>query len=62
MTEKDRRILDDDMDMIKGNLNRMCVCDTIKELEEMYNFATKRLFRIYRINLEKLIDKVESEE
>lgn len=62
MTEKDRRILDDDMDMIKGNLNRMCVCDTIKELEEMYNFATKRLFRIYRINLERLIDKVESEE
>lgn len=25
MTEKDRRILDDDMDMIKGNLNRMCL-------------------------------------
>jgi hypothetical protein len=62
MTEKDRRILDDDMDMIKGNLNRMCVCDTIKELEEMYNFAAKRLFRIYRINLERLIDKAESEE
>lgn len=62
MTEKNRRILDNDMDMIKGNLNRMCVCDTIKELEEMYNWATKRAFRIYRINLERLMEKIESEE
>ena len=47
--------------MLKGNINRMCVCDDIKELEDMYNFATKRLFRIYRINLDKFIDDKESD-
>lgn len=48
-------------DMLKGNINRMCVADDIKELEDMYNWATKRLFRIYRINLDKFIDDKESE-
>lgn len=52
----------DEEDMLKGNINRMCVCDDIKELEDMYSWATKRLFRIYRINLDKFIDDKESEE
>ena len=66
--KKERYLTDDELnrirneeDMLKGNINRMCICDDIKELEDMYNWATKRLFRIYRINLDKFVDNKESE-
>lgn len=42
-------------DMLKGNINRMCVTDSLKELYSMYDFALKRISRIYNINLEKFL-------
>ncbi len=42
-------------DMLKGNINRMCVTDSLKELFSMYDFALKRISKIYNINLEKFI-------
>ena len=54
LNNDDRRELDMQMDMIKGNLNRMCVSDTKMELDNMYNFAKKRLAYIYELNFKRL--------
>jgi hypothetical protein len=43
-------------DMLKGNINRMCVTDSLKELFSMYDFAMKRISTIYNINLKKFLD------
>ena len=48
-------------DMLKGNINRMCVTDSLKELFSMYDFALKRISNIYNINLEKFISNSEDD-
>lgn len=45
-------------DMLKGNINRMCVTDDVKELNDMYKSALNRIMNIYadcdiRLRLEK---------
>ena len=41
-------------DMLKGNLNRMCVTEERTELDEMMWYALKRIEKIWRINNERL--------
>ena len=42
-------------DMLKGNINRMCVTDSLKELFKMYDMSLKRISRIYNTNLDRLL-------
>ena len=42
-------------DMLKGNINRMCVTDSLKELFKMYDVSLKRISRIYNTNLDRLL-------
>ena len=39
----DKQRLDNEIDMLKGNINRMCVTKTFKELNEMYDYAMDRV-------------------
>ena len=48
-----------EVDMLKGNINRMCVTDDKEELFKMYDFACLRLNRIYELNNEKLRERYE---
>lgn len=48
-------------DMMKGNLNRMCVTEDSDELLNMYRFANLRLKTIYDICVGKFLE-AESEE
>ena len=41
-------------DMLKGNINRMCVTDDIDELNSMVKYAMKRIQKIFDVNLERL--------
>ena len=43
-----------EMDMLRGNINRMYVATEIKELTNMYEFAEQRLQRIHKLCLERL--------
>lgn len=36
-----------EVDMLRGNINRMCITDDEKELEDMYKYAKIRLDGIY---------------
>lgn len=52
----DRKKLDNELDMLKGNINRMCVTDSRDELMTMYAWANKRLNCIMTMNEERLKD------
>ena len=54
LNNTDRKELDMQMDMIRGNLNRMCTSETKEELDSMYDFAKQRLDYIYELNTKRL--------
>ena len=41
-------------DLIKGNINRMCVTDNMQELYIMYSFAKKRIENLFNYNLKRI--------
>ena len=55
MTEQERKELNNEIDMLKGNINRMCVTDDISELSKMYQVAQKRIDKIHSMNLDRFI-------
>lgn len=69
MTDEIRHKIDNEMDMIKGNLNRMCVTDDTDELLTMYAYASIRLHdilianrnRIFRQKYPVMLQKKEDE-
>lgn len=50
----DKQRLDNEIDMLKGNINRMCVTKTFKELNEMYDYAMDRVMKIYSMNWDRI--------
>lgn len=45
-----RQELNNQIDMLKGNINRMCITDSVEELDLMYYTAMKRLDDIHLYN------------
>lgn len=41
------KLLNNEVDMLEGNINRMCITSDLKELETMYGYALKRLKSVY---------------
>ena len=52
-----RDIINDEMDMLRGNLNRMCVTDDVQELDKMREWALMRIDKIYNTKLEILMQE-----
>ena len=46
--------LDNEWDMLKADICRMCITDNEKELYQYYKHAEKHIERIYNGNLERL--------
>ena len=46
-----------EIDMLEGNINRMCLTDDKKELDKMFKFAIMRVAEIYIFNLKMIIFK-----
>lgn len=44
-------------DMLRGNINRMFICDDINELDDMLRFAKIRIERLYKYHHERIINK-----
>lgn len=53
-----RQELYNEIGMLNGNVNRMCVTDDVKELESMKDWAVKRIQTIYEENLSRINNKV----
>lgn len=41
------KLINNEVDMLNGNINRMCITSDLKELEKMYKFAKKRIDSIF---------------
>ena len=52
-----RQKLELEIDMLKGNINRMCVTDDDAELVSMQQWAKKRIDRIYSYNNQRLRER-----
>lgn len=57
LTEQERRCIENEFDMLKGNINRMCVTDDIKELYKQVDFAVRRIFKIENIAMSRFTDQ-----
>ena len=44
-------------DLLKGNINRMCVTDNFEELDKMELVAIERIRRIFDYNFKRLSEK-----
>ena len=53
----ERQGIDSLTDMLKGNINRMCVTDELTELENMYDYARYRLEKLFSIRYMELRNK-----
>lgn len=58
MTQQEMNI---QYDSLIGNINRMCVTDNLSEMIDMYEYAQKRLDKIYQYNKNRLLDKENKE-
>lgn len=47
--------LDIEVDMLKGNINRMCTTDDFAELDNMAEHAIYRIKKIYQHNKDRII-------
>lgn len=57
LNQTQQKTLDVEINMLKGNLCRMCVTKDRKELDDMYKYATQRISRIYVLNQQKFEEK-----
>ena len=48
-------------DSLIGNINRMCVTDDLSEMIDMYEYAEKRLDKIYQYNKDRLLNILNKE-
>lgn len=46
--------LENEIRMLQGSINRMCITDDVEELEIMKEWAIKRIDAIHSFNLERL--------
>lgn len=54
---KTRQEQDIQIDLLRGNINRMCVTDNMNELEDMLLFAEMRIKQIYFYNKRRIEDE-----
>ena len=50
-------LIENHYDTIIGCMNRICVSDDIKELEQMQNSAIYHLNILYKLNITRILDK-----
>lgn len=55
-----RQQLMNEYDMLCGNLNRMMVTNSMKELSNLYYYASNRLHTLYSENMWRLVDGKDS--
>lgn len=57
LTGEERRCIEYEFDMLKGNIYRMCVTDDIQELYKQSDFARHRILKIENLSKRRFIDQ-----
>ena len=60
-TKEDLAEIREQEELLKGNINRMCVTDSLQELVEQKNFAEFRIGRIMAVNYNRLTESEDAE-
>ena len=58
LTPQERQRIEKECDMLKGNINRMCVTDDIKEFYKQADFAEHRISKIENIAKSRFADNI----
>lgn len=53
----DEKEVHNEYDMLRGNMNRMFLTDDVAELVKMYEYAQKRIEKIYEYHYARLSNK-----
>ena len=56
-TQDDLKKIDEQRDLLRGNINRMCVTDSLEELRDMNRWAKARINQITSINYRRLTEQ-----
>lgn len=57
MTIRNREEMLGEVDMLRGNINRICVSDNVEEISQMYHYALTRLEEIMKYNVRRVIER-----
>ena len=61
LTPQERQRIENEFDMLKGNINRMCVTDDIEELYKQSDFARHRILKIENLATDRFSDQTKEE-
>ena len=61
-TQDDLKKIDEQIGLLKGNINRMCVTDSLEELRDMDRWAKARINQIVAINYCRLTEQESADE
>lgn len=57
MTIRNREEMLGEVDMLRGNINRICVSKDVEEISRMYHFALMRLEEIMKYNVRRVVER-----
>lgn len=46
-----------EVDMLRGNINRICVSNNIEEISQMYHYALTRLEEVMKYNVRRVVER-----
>lgn len=46
-----------EVDMLRGNINRICVSDNVEEISQMYHYALTRLEEVMKYNVRRIVER-----
>ena len=57
MVIRNREEMLGEIDMLRGNINRICVSDDVEEISQMYHYALTRLEEIMKYNVRRDVER-----
>lgn len=57
MVIRNREEMLGEIDMLRGNINRICVSDDVEEISQMYHYALTRLEEIMKYNVRQVVER-----
>lgn len=57
MTIRNREEMLGEVDMLRGNINRICVSDNVEEISQMYHHALMRLEELMKYNVRRVVER-----
>lgn len=57
MTIRNHEEMLGEVDMLRGNINRICVSDNVEEISQTYHYALMRLEELMKYNVRRVVER-----